>query len=384
MALCIRSLVLLALASPPLNPAAKLEVAGTARVEGTLTLAPSGDQALDVSTGSIYKGGALFMHTKGGVWNTAVGYEALDSATTGRGNTAFGRRTLRSTSTGEYNTAIGRNALRDNVSGNRSTACGAHALAYNTTGQYNTAIGDVALFRNTTGFSNAATGNLTLLYNTTGYRNAAFGSKAQKYNVSGIGNTAVGYKALEKNQSGHRNIGIGYWGGRNTTGISNIVIGGLGVAGESYTTRIGSSQTRTFITGIRGVTTGNANAIPVLIDSNGQLGTISSSCRFKEDIRDMGDATERLMDLRAVLFRYKGREGPDEYGLIAEEVAEVFPDLVVYDSEGEPETVRYHLLGTMLLNEMQRQHEVMESDLSSLRGQVAALTERLAAVEQRE
>jgi hypothetical protein len=112
----------------------------------------------------------------------------------------------------------------------------------------------------------------------------------------------------------------------------------------------------------------------------GQLGTISSSRRFKEDIRDMDNATERLMDLRPVLFRFKGREGPDEYGLIAEEVAEVFPDLVVYDSEGKPETVRYHLLSTMLLNELHKEHERVDGLVSEL----AALTERLAAVEQRE
>jgi hypothetical protein len=131
------------------------------------------------------------------------------------------------------------------------------------------------------------------------------------------------------------------------------------------------------VAGVREVTTDVADAVNVMIDSNGQLGTISSSRRFKEDIRDMGDATERLMDLRAVLFRYKGREGPDEYGLIAEEVAEVFPELVVYDDQGRPETVKYHLLSTMLLNELQKERERNEV-------RYAALAERLAAVEMRE
>jgi hypothetical protein len=156
--------------------------------------------------------------------------------------------------------------------------------------------------------------------------------------------------------------------------------------------RIGSTlHTRSFIAGIRGITTGNANAIPVLIDSAGQLGTVSSSRRFKEEIRDMGALTERLLELRPVVFRYKPEvqsgERPLEYGLIAEEVAEIFPDLVVYDEEGQPFTVKYHLMSSMLLNELKKQHERLERqegaharalaeqarDLEELRGRLVAL-----------
>jgi hypothetical protein len=150
--------------------------------------------------------------------------------------------------------------------------------------------------------------------------------------------------------------------------------------GDTATTRIGALQTRTFIAGIRGAATGIANAIPVLIDSAGQLGTTFSSRRFKKDIRDMGDATARLLELRPVLFRYKqeqtlpnGQEIPPEYGLIAEEVAEIFPDLVVYDEEGQPLTVKYHLLGAMLLNEMEKMKAAHERELAELRRRVAAL-----------
>ena len=135
---------------------------------------------------------------------------------------------------------------------------------------------------------------------------------------------------------------------------------------------------RTFVAGIRGVTTDVADAIPVLVDSAGQLGTISSSRRYKKDIADMGDRTDRLLDLRPVLFRYKSRtadeNGPLEYGLIAEEVADVFPDLVVYDEEGQPETVKYHLLSSMLLNELQKEHarnDAQDAEIASLREALA-------------
>jgi len=194
-----------------------------------------------------------------------------------------------------------------------------------------------------------------------------------------------------------------------TTGNNNIAIGNYGVAAEGATIRIGTAgtQTKAFIAGIRGKTTVNANAIPVLIDSAGQLGTVSSSRRFRKDIADMGDLTERLLELRPVVFRYKqeqklpnGGEVPLEYGLIAEEVAEIFPDLVVYDEEGKPFTVKYHLLSSMLLNELKkldmrfeteseahaRQVEQQERELEELRSELThlrGLEERLAALEAR-
>jgi hypothetical protein len=226
--------------------------------------------------------------------------------------------------------------------------------------------------------------------NTTGGWNTASGNYALRNNTFGNKNTASGAYALLYNATGSENIGIGYQGGRDLLLSDNIAIGNYGTATDSGTIRIGTSSTHStaFVAGIRGVTTANADAIPVLIDSGGQLGTVSSSRRFKEDIRDMDDATERLMDLRPVLFRFKEREGPDEYGLIAEEVAEVSPELVVFDEEGQPFTVKYHLLSTMLLNEVQRMQReldevrVRDAEVASLGSDLAALTERLAALEQ--
>ena len=158
--------------------------------------------------------------------------------------------------------------------------------------------------------------------------------------------------------------------------------------GIGATIRVGttSTHTRAFISGIRGVTTANANAVPVLVDSAGQLGTVSSSRRFKQDIVDMGDATSRLLELRPVRFRYKQEqtmpdrsEVPMEYGLIAEEVAEVFPDLVVYDDEGKPFTVKYHILSSMLLNEMKEQALEMARQRSEFEVRLAALESRASS-----
>ena len=176
----------------------------------------------------------------------------------------------------------------------------------------------------------------------------------------------------------------------HTTGNNNIAIGSYGAAGDTATTRIGAAQTRTFIAGIRNITTGVANAIPVLIDSAGQLGTTFSSRRFKKDIRDMGDATARLLELRPVLFRYKqeqtlpgGQELPPEYGLIAEEVAEILPDLVVYDDAGEPLTVKYHILSTMLLNELKKLQALHARQIHELQRDLVAQEDRLATLEER-
>ena len=222
----------------------------------------------------------------------------------------------------------------------------------------NTAVGWSALTNNYDGSYNVAVGH-EAIYSGSGGANVAVGFQAMR-NSTSAANTVIGYRAA-RDATGGAHVAVGDRAGLQwTTGNYNIAIGNQGASGDSYTTRIGASQTRAFIAGVRGVTTGIADAVPVLVDSAGQLGTISSSRRFKEDIRDMGDATERLLDLRAVLFRYKGREGPDEYGLIAEEVAEIFPELVVYDDEGLPETVKYHLLAPMLLNELQRTTDRLE------------------------
>ncbi len=316
------------------SPAAKLDVAGTARMTDTLTLAPSGGVALDVSSGSIYKTGALFIHTKG-INNLAMGPNALASVTGGFGNTAFGIE---------------------------------------------------ALAGNTTGVDNSAFGYQALAQSTSNHFNTAFGSQALTSLTLGWSNTAIGTNALALQTSGSDNIAIGNGAGSSLTGgDNNIFIGNAGATFSSNTIRIGtSSHTRTFIGGIRGVTTTFANAIPVVVDSAGQLGTVSSSRRFKEDIVDMADATERLLDLRPVVFRFKSDvqagERPLEYGLIAEEVAEILPDLVVYDDEGKPLTVKYHILSSMLLNELKKMRDAHDVEVEFLRAELDALEGRGAPV----
>src|SRR6266567_4412582 len=309
---------------------------------------------------------ALLSLTSGQL-NTAFGFAALKSDTTGGFNTAVGGQALKS-NTGSGNTAVGANALVSNISGSENVAVGMGALAGNLIGSANVAmgfqalnantafnnvaVGDQALRFNSTGFSNVAVGSVALVNNTTGNRNTAIGGSALVINDTGALNTAVGVEALFSN-NGTNNIALGFRAGSNlTAGNNNIDIGNAGVAAESATIRIGSFQTRTFIAGIRGRTTGFANAVPVLIDTAGQLGTASSSRRFKNDIKSMDEASEAILALKPVTFHYKSDStGTPQFGLIAEEVAAVNPDLVVRDDQGQIYTVRYDAVNAMLLNE---------------------------------
>jgi hypothetical protein len=373
---------------------------------GYYDLSVAGDMDLG---GAIFRNGYPFIHQDIGVYNTAVGTEALINLTTGYYNVAFGYRALRynesgygnmaaggvaleKNTTGSGNTAVGDMTLRENVSGNSNTAIGQYALVANTTGSSNTAIGASAMLY-TAGASsgNTAVGVEALRYNTNGaglqtaigYRaarnnfnqeNTAIGANALFMNSTGQNNTAIGSYTLYFSISGDDNIALGRRAGYNlqASSNSNIMIGNEGPSAiESNTIRIGAelSQNRAFLAGVRGVTTDNADAVAVMVDSLGQLGTVSSSRRFKEDIRDMGRSSQALLDLRPVTFRYK-REFDDagkpvQFGLVAEEVAESFPELVVYDGQGRPETVKYHLLSVLLLNELQRQEVALREERSS-------------------
>ena len=266
-----------------------------------------------------------------------------------------------------------------------NTAVGQAALFSNTEGRFNTAVGQAALRFNTTGGSNTAVGQIALLSNTEGTENTAVGGDALR-KTTGSNNTAVGEDAL-RNTKGSDNTAVGDDAGVSaTTGDHNIYLGAnvFGVAGEANTMYLGrvGTQTTTFIAGVHGITTG-ADAIQVLIAGNGQLGTVSSSRRYKEDIQDMGRASAGLLDLRPVTFRYTqaSTDGatPIQYGLIAEEVAAIYPDVVVYNDAGQPETVQYRKVNAMLLNEVQRQHRQIEAQQE----QLEALRTRLAAVERR-
>ncbi len=305
--------------------------------------------------------GALLDNTSGN-YNTALGEGALLDNFTGINNTASGASALQSNSTGHDNTAAGFQALLNNVGGSYNAAIGSEALENNTADQ-NTALGAGALQHNSSGSNNTASGEGALFSNTSGFENTANGEVALFFNTTGSDNPAIGTNALQQNTTGSENIGIGLDGGFNlTTGHRNICIGNSGAIGESDTIRIGTSffQSATYIAGISG--RDSPGGVTVFVNSDGKLGTTTSSRRFKEDIREIGQESDGLMRLRPVAFRYRTEIDPTkltQYGLIAEEVAEVYPDLVVFDRDGRPETVRYHLLVPMLLNEVQKDRKTI-------------------------
>ncbi len=366
-----------------------------------------GTSALLLNTGSsntAVGAGALDSNTSGPE-NTALGRSALATNSTGGGSTAMGAFALE-LSTGSNNTAVGANALDSNTTGTSNTAVGKSALQANIGAINNTAVGAFALDNNTSGADNTAVGRNTLGSNTTngdstavganalaastGAGNTAVGSGALDANTTGTGNTALGRNALGGNSSGTNNVAIGDGAGNNaTTGSNNIYIGNAGMAGEANNIRIGvqATQIATFIAGIDGTTVSGSG---VLVTTSGQLGVAASSQRVKEDIRDMGEASAALHQLRPVVFRYRKSfadgSKPLQYGLIAEEVAEVLPELVVYGEDGEPQTVKYHVLPALLLNELQRQQAAQQrqqAELAALRALVSTQAAELAALKAR-
>jgi hypothetical protein len=384
--------------------------------------------------------GTLASNTTG-YQNTASGASALANNTTGSGNTAVGGSALQANTTGNGNTASGLESLQYNTTGGGNTASGAQALLSNTTGSDNTATGGLAMQSNTTGINNTASGYQALQSNAGGWYNTAVGSGALQNNVGGyvlgqvypngsdntaIGwlalagninasgstavgadalyasagedNTAIGAAALEENTTGAHNIAVGNAAALNvTTGSYNIEIGSQGVstdgaASNSGVIRIGTvgTQTSTYIAGIWG-NTPNATNLLVCVDANGTLGTLGcssgtpSSRRFKEQITDMGDRSSKLFQLRPVTFFYKPEydDGSHtlQYGLIAEEVAKLYPDMVGYDKDGQPNSVKYQSLGPMLLNELQKQHQEMEETIRLQNDRIAQQDARLVALE---
>jgi hypothetical protein len=221
------------------------------------------------------------------------------------------------------------------------------------TGIDNTAEGVEALLNNT-GDANTAMGAETLHENTTGDGNTAVGFNALFNNTTGGGNIAIGAAALSANSTGTGNTALGGNSGTNVTTADNVIAIGINVAGANVSNTC-------FIGNIRGVTTQNGNAVPVLVDSAGQLGTASSSRRYKTDIRPMDKASESILALKPVSFRYKiHKDETPQFGLIAEDVADVNPDLVVHDANGEIYTVRYDAVNAMLLNEFLKEHRKVE------------------------
>jgi trimeric autotransporter adhesin len=316
-------------------------------------------------------------------FNTAEGDDALYSLTTGYYDTAIGNDALYSNTEGYGNTAIGQAALGNNTTGLVNTANGWDALLSNTTGSANTATGQAALYSNMSADRNTADGYFALSTNTTGYRNTATGRGALLSNETGNYNTADGHDALFDN-TGSFNTALGFNAGiSHATGDNNIYVGQAGVPNEANTIRIGTPSTvtdeagvvhaahrSTYMAGIMGKTV--PRSTPVFVNADGLLGTVTSSARFKDEIKPMDKASEAILALKPVTFRYKTNIDPDrtpQFGLVAEDVACVNPDLVVRDPTGQPYTVRYEAVNAMLLNEFLKEHATVQE----LKHQVAEL-----------
>ena len=259
-------------------------------------------------------------------------------------------------------------------------------LFNNTTSFYNTATGASALFHNTTGSANTAVGLNALNSNTTASNGTASGSQALFNNTTGAGNTAMGQNALFNNTTGSNNVAIGATAGLNlTTGNNNIDIGAnvVGNSADANTIRVGKQGTQkaTFIAGIFGTAVSGSQ---VVVGSNGKLGVATSSARFKEAIKPMDKASEAILQLKPVSFRYKEEVDPDgaaQFGLVAEDVEKVDRELVVHDEQNKPFIVRYEAINAMLLNEFLKEHtkvEVQEARLAKQDATNAWLLARLA------
>jgi hypothetical protein len=314
------------------------------------------------------------------------GYYAATAS--GSDNTFLGVDAGNDTTSGDGNTGIGNLALHANTSGSSNTALGSFALFSNHAGNTNTAVGYAALSENDIGHDNTAVGGFALFNSVGGHYNTAVGSGTLNDNTNGVSNTAVGYSALHF-ATGSNNIAIGKDAGsvQLMSGSNNIYIGSIGnpsLPGESGQIRIGTVGVHTagiVIVGIHGF--GSSGGIPVIVNAGGRLGTTQSSRRVKEQIRDVGSDSANLMRLRPVSFKYKpevDETGLTQYGLIAEEVAEVYPELVVSDRHGRPEAVRYQLLDALLLNELQVQRRTLEAqqaEIERLKAELAKIEGRL-------
>jgi hypothetical protein len=358
-------------------------------------------------------------------WNAFFGTAAGFNNSTGSSNSFFGGSAGNANTTAGNNSFFGYNAGNLNTTGNSNSFFGANAGYSNTTGSMNSFFGLNAGNSNTTGIADAFFGMGAGLFNTTGGNNSFFGwgsglsntngsnnsflgMHAGFSNTTGISNSFFGTNSGYSNTIGIRNTAIGSYAGYNITGNNNILINNEGNSSDSSIIRIGvvtatsnnpDVHTQTFIAGIANATVIGST---VFIDNNGQLGIATSSRRFKEDIRNMDDASSALLRLRPVTFRYKKEYSKDselQYGLIAEEVAEVYPELVQYGEDGEPFTVRYQVLNSMLLNEVQKQHQEIQAqqiiiqehktelerknaEIAILKSQHSSVDARVSALEQ--
>ena len=292
------------------------------------------------------------------------------------GNTAEGQNALLSRTTGGFNTALGWFSLKSLTTGSFNTGVGAGTLVLNT-GDQNTAVGAAALLSNTTGHTNTAMGVGALLNNTAGNFNTAVGTQALLNNTIGGVNTAIGNAALGNNTTGSFNVALGDNVGGGVTTANEVICIGTDVAGENVSNSC-------FIGNIFGQT--SASGAAVYVNSGHKLGTLTSSSRFKDDIKPMERVSEALFALKPVTFHYKKEIDPagmQQFGLVAEDVDRVNPDLVVRDKEGKPYSVRYEQVNAMLLNEFLKEHrknEVQEATIARQQKQIEALAAGLQRV----
>jgi hypothetical protein len=336
---------------------------------------------LDNSNGTITSGtfnGTYVSSADGTFVATGSTGDVTTGSISGDGNTIIGAEVTAGTSP---NITIGHRI--GSVSG-LNTAAGQLALNANTTGADNSASGALALMSNTTGSFNNAAGYSALSANTTGTNNNAQGSFALSADTTGYGNSAMGANAFLNLTTGFRDVGVG-----NNTG-TNVLAGaydtyiGWGAAGtvdETGVTRIGNPTyaTSTYIAGLNSVVTGAA----LYVSSSGQVGVLASSERYKTDIATLPAPTDRLGQLRPVSFHLKSEpEGTLQYGLIAEEVAKIYPELVLRDQSGQTQGVRYDELAPLLLSEVQEQRRTLaaqEQELAELREALQELRARKSA-----
>jgi hypothetical protein len=333
--------------------------------------------------GNTAEGQAALLSLTTGLYNTGIGIFSLLSLSDGNLNTGVGAGTLLA-NTADENTATGAGALFSNGIGGANTATGAFALFSNTEGSTNTAIGDFVLFNNTVGNFNTAIGGTALGTNTTGSTNTAIGTFALATNDTGGANTAIGSGGLSSNTVGNFNTAIGTSALTAATGDGNIGVGASAGSGITTASNVicigtaGSDQSDSCYIGNIFAQEVALDGVPVLVDSLGKLGVQISSRRFKEDIEPMNKASEAILALKPVTFHYKSdTKNTPCFGLIAEEVAKVNPDLVVRDKNGESLTVRYDQVNAMLLNEFLKEH----AKVQNLEAALEAMNERLKAQE---
>jgi hypothetical protein len=371
------------------------------RVQSAPQLAPAPDGCYPNYT--TVEGCKALNFLTSGAGNTAVGWYSLFSNTDANFNTGVGGGAL-ALNNADSNTAVGAAALLLNTIGTLNTAVGTDALVFNDSGSANSALGGFALFNNTTGGSNTALGTLALYNNSTGSINTAIGLQALQTATSADRNTAVGAYALQDDTIGDRNTAVGTFAlSSNTEGAFNTAVGvqaldanmtgslntalgvgaGAGVMTASNVTCIGANTSAadvsntTWITNVYGVTTISGTTLPVIVSQGGQLGTMASSRRFKDEIQPMNEVSQSILALNPVTFHYKSDSShTPQFGLIAEDVAAVNPDLVVRDKEGKPYSVRYDAVNAMLLNEFVKEHRTVQQQAAT----IAELKEEVASL----